>query len=394
MKPLADGDKQSEWVLLGAGHTHLHILEQWRQHPVQGVHLTCVSNRCFAAYSGMLPGVLAGDYSTEQMQVDLVRRCEAVGARLVLGETVGLDRSQRRLLLQDQPPLCYDQLSIGIGSVPATVAGSTSVDQHGQALSIKPMQTFLKRLEQQVSQAIVDGSRLLKVAVVGGGAGGTEIALCLPAWMSNHWPKQPYELSIIHSGSRLCKSFSERASRLIATIVQRRQYRLHLNSTAVEVDASGVVVQSLTGIRQHMPADVVIWAVGAVGPPLFAALDLSKDPRGFLLTDQHLRSVDDPAIFVVGDAGTCAPSPNPKAGVYAVRQGPVLWDNLQSAQAGESHVGRSLADWQPQSSYLALMNTGNRRAILAYRQLATQGRWCWRLKDFIDRRFMRKHQRY
>jgi selenide, water dikinase len=377
-----------EWILLGAGHTHLHILEMWRMRPISGVRLTCIANHCFATYSGMLPGVLAGDYFLEQMRIDLVRRCAAAGARLILGETTGLDREEQKLFLRDRAALRYDQLSIGIGSVPASITGQ------GYALSIKPMQTFTQRLEQRVLEAMDRAAKRcalpLTIAVVGGGAGGTEIALCLPAWLSSRWPNVPYQVAIVHRGNRLCESFSKATSRKVQSIAQERGYHLRLGCTAVEIDADGVVIhQGPSEDRQHIAADVVIWAVGAVGPPLLQGLDLSTDSRNFLLTDDFLRSVDDPSIFVVGDSGTCASAAYPKAGVYAVRQGPLLWENLQRSQ-----FGKPLKRWRPQSDFLALMNSGDRRAVLAYKGFTTSGHWCWKLKDHIDRRFMKKHQTY
>jgi selenide,water dikinase len=105
-------------VLLGAGHTHAHILRMWRMEPVAEIGLTCVSNFPVATYSGMLPGVLAGQYSSERMEIDLVRLCAAANARLIVGHVIGLDRDARQLLFDDRPPLHFDVLSVGIGSVP------------------------------------------------------------------------------------------------------------------------------------------------------------------------------------------------------------------------------------------------------------------------------------
>jgi len=160
-----------------------------------------------------------------------------------------------------------------------------------------------------------------------------------------------------------------------------------LGRTAVALEQQGVVTEQAGGERQLQPADLIIWAVGAVAPRLFEQLDLARDERGFLLTNQYLQSVQDPAIFVVGDAGTCQPAPHPKAGVYAVRQGPVLWENLRRTKHG-----LPLSAWQPQSHFLSLLNTGDCRAILQYRGFATHARWCWWLKDYIDRRFIAKHR--
>lgn len=374
---------ERELVVLGAGHTHLHILRMWKMHPLPGVRLTCVSNQSHTAYSGMLPGTLAGNYGSEEMQIDLVRRCAAVGARLILAETTGLDRAGKQLLLRDRPPLPYDWLSIGIGSRPASVEGLQHV------LSIKPMQTFLERLDQQLAKADPARGGPLRIVVVGGGAGGVEVTFCVAPLLSRRFSSRRFELTLIHRGHRILTGGSPRAAELVQRLLVERDHHTLLKHEVTSVSEQEVVVEDQFGGQDRVPADIVIWAAGAVGPALFEAFDLQKDARGFLLTNIHLQSVDDASIFVVGDSGTCGPRPNPKAGVYAVRQGPLLWDNLRRAMDG-----RPLREWKPQADFLSLLNTGDDRAILQYKQRAAHGRWCWRLKDSIDRRFIEKHQDY
>jgi hypothetical protein len=52
------------------------------------------------------------------------------------------------------------------------------------------------------------------------------------------------------------------------------------------------------------------------------------------------------------------------------------------------HDGRPLRPYRPQTSFLRLINTGDGRAIGEYRGFTFEGRWCWWLKDWIDRRFI------
>lgn len=375
-------------VLLGVGHTHLHLLREWQRRPLPGIRLTCISNQPTAAYSGMLPGTLAGNYTSEEMQIDLSARCAEVGAELILAETTGLDRERRQVLLRNREPVPYDWLSIGTGSRPAEVPGIE------ESISIKPMQTFLSRLKQSLSAAMRDrGESLpLRIVIVGGGAGGVEIALCLPAWLERQRALSPaglppYELTVVQSDSRLLGDGNPRAAAIVERIMARRGHSVLLGHTAVALEQRGVVTEQASGERQTQTADLIIWAVGAVAPRLFEQLDLARDERGFLLTNQYLQSVQDPAIFVVGDAGTCQADPHPKAGVYAVRQGPVLWENLRRIRQN-----LPLSRWQPQAHFLSLLNTGDCRAILQYRGFAIHARWCWWLKDFIDRRFIAKHR--
>ena len=133
--------------------------------------------------------------------------------------------------------------------------------------------------------------------------------------------------------------------------------------------------------------DLVVWVTGASAPAWLATLGLPTDARGFLLTDACLQTTAGAPVFAVGDSGTIADSPTPKAGVYAVRHGPILWENLQRVLAGAPP-----RPFAPQSGFLRLLNTGDGRAIGEWRDWSFEGRWCWRLKDRIDRRFVSAYQ--
>ncbi|MEO7474055.1 MAG: NADH dehydrogenase subunit, partial [Gemmatimonadales bacterium] len=125
------------------------------------------------------------------------------------------------------------------------------------------------------------------------------------------------------------------------------------------------------------------------GAPLLAASGLPAEPRGFLWIEDTLHSVADPRVFAVGDCGTFTKSPSiAKSGVYAVREGPILWHNLLAAARG-----RPLATSRPQPGFLSILNTADGRALLWYKGLRSWSRWAWSLKDWIDRGFMRKYQR-
>lgn len=369
-------------VLLGLGHTNAHVLRMWRMKPLAGVRLTCVSDYPIATYSGMLPGTLAGLYTPERMHIDLVRLCAAAGARLLHADVSGLDRANPRLLCRDRPPIPFDVLSIGVGSVPKGAA-----EHAGEAvLPIKPMQTFIARLDERLARLSQEaGERTAQIAVVGGGAGGVEITFCLPSHLQRNCPALRYQLTLIDGGDEIMPGAAAGAIKLVRRELAARGVQLLLKQSVEQV-ADGQISLADGTTR---PADLTIWATGAQPPPLLAVLNLPVDERGFLLVRPTLQTVADLPIFAVGDSGTCPERPRPKAGVYAVRQGPVLWENVQRMLGG-----RPLVEFRPQQKFLSLMATGDHRAILSYRGLAAHARWCWKLKNYIDSRFMDKYQDY
>ncbi|HZN36949.1 MAG TPA: selenide, water dikinase SelD [Pirellulaceae bacterium] len=372
-------------VLLGIGHTNAHVLRMWRMQPIPDARLTCVSNFPTATYSGMLPGVLAGQYPPEAMEIDLVRLCAAAGARLILSNVTGLDRQHRELLFDDRPPLRYDVLSVGIGSVPSRdglqVADNT-------LLPIKPMQTFVARLESRV---LASGRRrppdgaIYRAVIVGGGVGGVEIAFCLSSRLRTLLAERPFEITLVNSHPRLTPGTTDATAQRVQRELESRGVNVILDRRVTSIEASTVTLDN----GQSLAADLILWATSAAAPPLLGRVGLPTDDDGFLLTTPALQSTADPAVFAVGDSGTIVGQELPKAGVYAVREGPILWENIQRALRGQPVV-----TYRPQRGFLKLINTGDGRAIGEYRGFTFAGRWAWRLKDRIDRKFMAMYQDY
>ncbi len=372
-------------VLLGVGHTNAHVLRKWKMGPLPDVRLTCVSNFPVVTYSGMLPGVLAGLYPPEQMEIDLVRACAAAGARLIVGDVAGVDLEARRLLFSDRAPVRFDVLSIGIGSVP-TFDGVEVADA-SRLLAIKPMQTLLARLDARLHTHAASGaSQPLRIVVVGGGAGGVEVALCLPNRVQAALGAgTTCAVTIITGDGRLVPGSLESTAHRVAAIAAHRGIGVVTGRRVTRIDGGRITLDDGTSAD----ADVIVWATGAEPPPILASLGLPTDDRGFLRTTRALQTTAGAPIFIVGDTGTIDGAATPKAGVYAVRQGPVLWDNIQRLLAG-----RTLRRYTPQRGFLKLLNTGNGRAIGEWKGTSFEGAWAWRLKDAIDRRFMRMHQDY
>ncbi len=375
-------------VLIGAGHTHCHILRMWRMQALQDVRLTCISDFSVATYSGMLPGTLAGLYDREQMQIDLVRLCAASGIRFLQANVSGLDIQRRQVLLEGRPPVPYDVLSIGIGSIPSGIDGVTCQspgDRCSEPIAIKPMQTFLGRLDRRLEEVAktLDGRRP-RIAVVGGGVAGIEITLALTPHVESRLGCQP-QLLLIDRHAQLAGGLSPRAAANVHRELQRRDVRVTLNTEVREVRPGEIALSD----GQQVPADIVLWTTGAAAPPLLGKLGLPTDERGFLLTEPTLQSTSQEPIFAVGDTGTIQSERTLKAGVYAVRQGPVLWQNL-----ARRLNGKPLLEYRPQHNFLKLLSTGDRRAIVDYKGLSTAAAWCWKLKDRIDTRFMAKYQDY
>lgn len=370
-------------VLLGVGHTNAHVLRMWKMRPIENAQLVCISNFPQVTYSGMLPGVLAGQYEEPAMEIDLVRLAQSAGARLVVDRVVGHDLQKRELLFEHRPPLAYDLLSIGVGSIPVTEGVEI---ESGSCTPIKPMQTFLERLKERL-QETPQGSK--RIVIVGGGLGSLEIAFCLqerfrfyPEWAG--LDQLPHITIISRSrsiGSGIAKSTEKRVRRSL----QERDIELLTDTEVRAVSRQGVSL----GEDIKLDADVVIWATGATAPGILGELGLELAEDGFIATLPTLQSRTSQYVFAVGDSGTVVGNKNPKAGVYAVRQGPVLWENIQRLLGGQP-----AKPFVPQRDFLKLINLGNDQAIAEYKGISFQGGLPWRLKNHIDLKFMKMYQDY
>ena len=370
-------------VLLGVGHTHAEIVRRWSRMPRPGTRLICISDQTRATYSGMLPGAIAGQYGPERMAIDLPRLCRAAQVELHVGRATELDLARRVIHLESDVDVPFDVLSIGIGSRPnfAGVAGQPTQSM----VAIKPMQTFLQRLDDRLKQCRDSPlDRPLEIVVVGGGAAGVEIACCLPNRLTKRLGPGGYRITLLDRGDQILSDFPDRAVEHVRRRLDDAGIQRRLRERVVSVDDTGL--QTDRGAR--LPADLILWATGAAGPEFLERLQLPRDSRGFLWADTTLQVAQDSPVFVVGDSASLRGERMAKAGVFAVRQAPVLWDNLHRFLDG-----RPLRRFRPQRDFLRILNTGDGRAVLVYRGWSFHAGWCWRLKDAIDGRFIGKYQR-
>lgn len=366
-------------VLVGGGHSHVGVLRRFGMKPVPGLRLTVICRDTHTPYSGMLPGYIAGHYGYDDVHIDLRRLAEFAGARFYRASAVGIDRSMKQVLCDDRPPVPYDRLSINIGSTPTLgVAGADT-----NAIPVKPIHRFNERW-QALLHRVREHPGQIRLAVVGAGAGGVELTLAMQYRLRHELSamgRDPGELDLhLFSGSeRILPTHSTRVRRHFERRLTARGVKLHAGSAVVQVGERAL--QTADGAR--FDADEIVWVTGASGAPWLTKTGLELDENGFILVGDTLQTLNDPDIFAAGDIATMVHHPREKAGVFAVRMGPPLAENLR-----RSVEGRRLRNYRPQRRWLALISTGDRSAVASRGRFGLAGSWLWRWKDWIDRRFM------
>src|SRR5262245_44200342 len=373
---------QTEIVLVGGGHAHVHVLTAFAMRPEPGARITLITSDLTTPYSGMLPGVIAGLYAPAEAHIDLMRLAAATGTRLIHATARSLDRANKRVMFADRPPIAYDLLSLDVGITPA-LGSIVGADTH--AIAVKPIGSFLAKLDQLLARCRApDGPR--RIAVIGGGAGGVELMLSIRTRLfadarAHTWDASNLSFVLVTDGELLA-THHPRVRGAFRRILADRKIAVHERRRVC------AVIDGAIAFAGGLPvaADAVLVTTDAAPPPWFAETGLARDAAGFLAVAPTLQVTNDPDVFAVGDCASL-PSPREKAGVFAVRAGPPLAANLRRRTRNER-----LRAWRPQRRHLALISTGERYAVASRGALKLEGAWLWTVKDFIDRRWMRMYQ--
>ena len=356
---------ETDIVLLGAGHAHVEVVRRFAMRPEPGVRLTLIGREPETPYSGMLPGLIRSEYTHAEAHIDLAPLAAMANARLILAEATAIDPDARTISIPGRPDTPFDFLSIDVGGFPAAPGGS--------GIAVKPIGGFLDRLHRLEAE-LPAGAR---IAVVGGGPGGVELALALAVRFAG-------QLRLV-----LVSATPEPLA--TAPSLARRAVRQALVDANVEL-VSGVTVTALDSGRlslsdgSFIEVATALWATGVEGPAFLAASGIACDRTGCIRVSRDLQSVSHPHIFAAGDCATLEGDPRPKAGVWAVRAGAPLTENLRRAANGQV-----LKPWKQQRDALAILGLGHGRAVAWRNGIAVQGRTVGWLKDRIDRRWMRMY---
>jgi len=356
-------------VLIGGGHAHALVLLKWGMRPLPGARLTLINPGPTAPYSGMLPGFVAGHYQRQDLDIDLVKLARFCGARLILGAADGLDPQARLVNVPGRAPIAYDFASIDVG-ITSEMPDLPGFATHG--VPAKPLGTFASSWEAfRSDQGRSDPAH---IAVIGGGVAGAELVLAMAHALSRQG--RLGQATLIDSGPVLGQASPEVAKRL------RRAFSEHrvslVENTGVDRVEPGLI--HLSDGREVL-SDFTTGAAGARPHDWLAGAGLTLH-QGFVTVDETLQS-SDPNVFAVGDCAHLGFSPRPKAGVYAVRQAPILYHNLRARLTADP-----LRRYRPQKDYLKLISMGRKEALGDRFGLQFSGALVWGWKNRIDQAFM------
>lgn len=355
-------------VLVGGGHTHALFLRMWGMNPLAGVRVTVINPGPTAPYSGMLPGFVAGHYQRDELDIDLIRLARFAGARVINAKATSLDAQTKTVSVEGYPDIRFDVASVDIG-ITSEMPLLDGFAEHG--VPAKPLGVFASRWD-----AYRNGDGPASVAVIGGGVAGAELAMAMAHALRSKG-REP-QISLIDQREVL-GGFNTVARAKLLKALRSNGVSIIENAQVASVDAEGV---ALTDSRM-IKADFVTGAAGARPHDWIAQSGLEL-VQGFIAISPTLQS-SHPDIFAAGDCAHMGFAPRPKAGVYAVRQAPVLLANIRAALGAGKFI-----EYSPQKDYLKLISLGKKSALAEKLGTAFSGSLLWRWKNHIDVTFMNK----
>ena len=360
-------------VMLGVGHAHVHMLSTLAAQPLAGVQITLVAPYPRQLYSGMVPGFVAGHYALEDCVINLAPLLAHSGVQWLQRSAVALDADARTVTLDDGSLMAFDLLSVNTGAV----QNREKIEQmmpgaREHALFVRPIEAFGALWPQVVALA---GTKALRVAVLGGGAAGIELACAV----AHRLPSS--SVTLVAGDALVGANYPDKVQARIKRALKKRHISV-IQEQATGISAAEVAL----GNGDQLACDVPLMAIGAQAPSWLQGSALALDEQGFIAVDEFQRSTSHPAVFAAGDVSSRVDRPVARSGVYAVRAGVPLAANLRALLTGEEPN-----PYIPQTKTLNLLACGEKYAIASWGGWSAEGQWVWWLKDRIDRGFIQKY---
>lgn len=383
-------------VLVGGGHAHIQVVASLPQAVRRELRCVLISDSPSAAYSGLVPAVVAGLSPEKNAYIELPALAKRHDFLFLHARVTNVDSQSRTIRFLPnrggaERTLRYDILSLDVGS---TTAGIPILSRNSglrprPVTDFKPFVIYTRPISdlmgsvsefEAAAKSKVSTSR---VVVAGGGPAGIELALALDARLKR--ALRDCEVTLVSRNESFADSFGRAAGNAAVAELRKRGVRLLLGVGVKEIDEKGGRLL-LEDDGPEVDFDCLVVATGAAPHGwLSKATDLPLH-HGWVSVGTDLRVKGTTNVFAAGDCvsfgATFGEDFPPKAGVYAVREGPVLCHNISTMLEGRGP--HAMKHFKPQKSFLSLLSTGDGRGIGSKYGLVFTGTWVYRLKNYID----------
>ena len=368
----AQGSRQV--VLVGAGHAHLHVLTQLAAQPLPGTVVTLIAPHSHQMVASMVPGFMVGHYAPTDFTISLQPLVQRGGIRWIAQNVAALDATRQTLQLDDGSSLHFDWLSVNTSPTQDRARVEHAIPgAREHALFVRPLEAFTA-LWPRVTE--MGDTRPLRITVIGAGTGGVELAFAV----RHRLPQAA--ITLLSGNAPPAAQCTQRMQARVVALLKQRNITV-LQDMAVAIKSGFVQL----GCGADLACDVPLLATGTLPPPWLADSGLALDEQGFIAVDTTQRSTSHDRVFATGDISARLDLSPARCGAYDRLAGHALAHNLAAAVAGGAPKPH-----HPSVSGLTLLACGDRYAIGSWRGYSFEGRWVWRLKDRMDRRFVVEYQ--
>lgn len=375
-------DGRPRIVFAGGGHASLHSLVNTKEIVDQGIEVVLIAPERYHYYSGMTPGLISHIYEPRQTRIDVQYLVERGGGSIVKDRVVRIDHANGRVILQSGDSYWYDALATNLGSYVTLDKFDEASRQHARTadniFSVKPVVNLMMLHKKLAGYTAGDRPTIV---VVGGAVGGVELAANTKVYLNRRGV--PARVVLINKHGRLLSDFPEKGGRLAEAYLRKIGVEILHNTYLSRFDDRVAV----TGDGAEIPFDVMEISTGFSAPQTYERSGLATGPDGSLWVNDRLQSITDQRIFGGGDTIAFKGAPLKRVGIYAVRQGPFVYENLVASVKGEP-----LKTFKPQQLLLYIVNMGGGYGLLMWGKVIFLNKLAWKIKNGIDLRFIKPLQ--
>jgi len=404
-------------VLIGGGHAHLQVIKSLnhvsRPKDLEVILIDMTDHPC---YSGMVPGTVAGLYSSSDALVDLKALAEWSKIEFVKDRVVDIDVDSKIVTTKGDRQLSFDAVSIDIGSTSRGLLDIPGAKEN--TIPTRPISELVRRIEVTTDALEKNnfnpgkGQRsTLNIVVVGGGAAGVELSMGVLGRWRPIVGESNISVTVLNSLDRIFPDETPANRKAIMERLDERGIDVINDTMVSRVDENSLLLES----GERVGFTHCLWATGAAcHSELVDSLrkyGVAVSTNGWIQVNESFQSLSHPFVFAAGDCCTMelprGDRTPPKAGVYAVRAGPVLIENLTRYLNNSREISNScirniannvgemgnvevsnLKPYVPQKDFLKLIACGDNKALGFRFGIPIYGKWVFQMKDAIDQSFL------
>jgi demethylphylloquinone reductase len=284
--------------ILGGGfgglYTALH-LSQFPWETSEKPEIVLVDQRDRFLFSPLLYELITGELETWEIAPPFADLLAGTGIQFYQTEVAGIDLDGQQVQLQNGVTVAFDRLVLALG-------GETPMDlAPGVSEYAIPFRSVADayRLRERLRQLEASDQDKIRVAIVGAGYSGVELACKLAEQLGDRG-----RIRLVEIADQILRTSPEFNRESADTALKERGIWVDLETKVVSVAADAIALE-YKGKVDEIPVDIVLWTVGTQVPAVVQGLPLKHNQRGQVVVTPTLQAVDAPTVFALGDLAEC-----------------------------------------------------------------------------------------